>query len=394
MLSSARPDFSPPPGAKARSLGQLLAEVDSVEKQLTPSAPSRHNRLRTIKIFSYAAALIGIAFVGWLLLGGGIGQASASFGDMLRKLATITTVKYTVVTQMSGQEIARTDVTIASSPYRSRIVSSDGKTSITDRSIGKMLVFTPQTMQATLFSQPISKTAAGPLQDLLKINESDAHYAGMVTLDGIHASLYEIRDSEKLTQVWVDSQRNLPLRLQVTYQNEGRQTVMTLSGFEWNIPLPDSLFAMNVPAGYALVELDKEGTEASVVETLRSIATMNGGTFAANLETKTVLDLVLEYYKDPNGPPSVINAEPAHFSQTNYVDPRAKEALRNSKRASAFIKSVNSNGSWVYAGQGVKLGDHIPVCWWQPAGSSQYRVIYGDLQVMDVTSIDLPDRNK
>jgi len=42
-------------------------------------------------------------------------------------------------------------------------------------------------------------------------------------------------------------------------------------------------------------------------------------------------------------------------------------------------------------GEDVRLGDASKaVCWWKPAGSSVYRVVYGDLSIRDVAPGDLP----
>lgn len=56
-----------------------------------------------------------------------------------------------------------------------------------------------------------------------------------------------------------------------------------------------------------------------------------------------------------------------------------------------FVKRLPPGSDWQYVGEDVKLGAATQaVCWWQPAGSKTYRVIYGDLSIRDVEPKDLP----
>ena len=56
-----------------------------------------------------------------------------------------------------------------------------------------------------------------------------------------------------------------------------------------------------------------------------------------------------------------------------------------------FIVRLPENSDWQYVGEDVQLGDASKaVCWYKPAGSETYRVVYGDLSVKDVAPEDLP----
>ena len=60
-------------------------------------------------------------------------------------------------------------------------------------------------------------------------------------------------------------------------------------------------------------------------------------------------------------------------------------------RGMLFHQMLESQSKWHYTGASVRLGDaSTAVFWYQPQGSQDYRVIYGDLSVKDVAEADLP----
>ena len=59
-------------------------------------------------------------------------------------------------------------------------------------------------------------------------------------------------------------------------------------------------------------------------------------------------------------------------------------------RGLVFISQL-PGGTWRYAGQNVRFGDPaVPIFWYQPQGSTTWRVLYADLHAADVTAENLP----
>jgi hypothetical protein len=55
------------------------------------------------------------------------------------------------------------------------------------------------------------------------------------------------------------------------------------------------------------------------------------------------------------------------------------------------VSTTNAGGEFVYAGEGVKLGDKTtPVLWYKAKDAKTYRVIYGDLHVEDAETAPKP----
>jgi hypothetical protein len=60
-------------------------------------------------------------------------------------------------------------------------------------------------------------------------------------------------------------------------------------------------------------------------------------------------------------------------------------------RGGMFVQQLPPDSDWHYVGKDVKLGDaDTPVFWYRPKDSETYRVIYGDLNIKDVTPENLP----
>ena len=56
-----------------------------------------------------------------------------------------------------------------------------------------------------------------------------------------------------------------------------------------------------------------------------------------------------------------------------------------------FLKQMKPENDWHYAGEGVALGEaNTAIAWSKPLGADAYRVIYGDLTVLDAPVDRLP----
>lgn len=72
------------------------------------------------------------------------------------------------------------------------------------------------------------------------------------------------------------------------------------------------------------------------------------------------------------------------------------ETLRVVQSLTRFMMATRTlKGGFGYRSEGVKLGDADKILfWYRPEGAADYRVIYGDLHVSDVTEDGLPEKPK
>jgi len=196
-------------------------------------------------------------------------------------------------------------------------------------------------------------------------------------MDGREAVGLEVREANTQLTIWADVKTALPVRIEV---RQG-QSFTILKNIEFDVPVEDSLISMDVPAGYTLHEttLDMRGfSEQDFVEALRLWAQLV-------LDGKFPEDLRLE---DLMGQMRRIGEK---IDRLDVPGEQKMQLGLKLWRGYTFFHVVAHDGAYRYAGQGAKLGEAgRPVFWYQPQGSTTWRVIYADLSVRDAASEDLP----
>jgi hypothetical protein len=179
--------------------------------------------------------------------------------------------------------------------------------------------------------------------------------------------------------IWADVDTGLPMHVE---QNAG-QVHMIFKNIEFDLPMEDEMFSMEVPAGYTVqkpMTLDLQaGTEAKFIEGLRLIAdAFNDGLFPDSVSLDSHLKMMFEL----SGRSEAMNLP------EKEVQARAKKLTEYI----LFIRFFRGEGKWTYRGRGVMLGEaETPIFWYRPEKSETYRVIYGDLHVENVYPEDLPE---
>jgi hypothetical protein len=204
---------------------------------------------------------------------------------------------------------------------------------------------------------------------------------GRQQIDGRTLDGFRVHEDDAQTTVWIDPGTGELVRVELVFANApGMNTIM--SDFQFNVPLEDSLFAVTPPEGYAPVEVRADAstvTEGDFVEFLRFWSAWTRDTafppIVAGAEiAKVAVQMARE---DKFVGPCPPGYEPAKQQDIMY-------------RGLLFVAGLPAD-AWRYAGQNVAFGDPAtPIFWYQPAGSSTWRIIYADLHVVDATAEQLP----
>jgi len=192
--------------------------------------------------------------------------------------------------------------------------------------------------------------------------------------------------------VWADPKTNLPIQVKIVSRHKAeargpfQERTAILNGFQWDVELDESLFSLTPPLGYGM-----RPTEKDLIEALRLSAELSGGVFPSRFTTKALTRLVLER-TGKAAPPGSTYVTGHDKRITRSLDEASKTSYKALRRGATFAGlQVEANNDWHYAGASVKLGNKdVPVCWWRPAGSMKYRVVYGDLSIRDVDPRELP----
>jgi hypothetical protein len=382
LLSQIQPSVQSTNRA-AQRVRRVLAE----HKQ----APERKNIsiwriIMKSKITKLAAAAVVVvaALIGMHFIGNPFGS-NVTFAQVIGPILNAQTAVFDIIVGNEEDNNPVIHDMVMGSRIRRTMSNVPDVVSIIDLEKGKILVLTTPTKDAVyidlkgLPSIPnymdrlrnvITQLQDSPDFSVEELGEQDI--AGQ-KLIGFHAA------NPKLdVTIWADPRTALPVRIE---QMEGQMKVICRN-VQFDVPMDQSLFSMEVPEGYKLqqTELDLMGaTEQDFIEGLRVRAEVFGnGLFPESVAVE-------DYIKEA---PAIGKK----IGELGLSEKEQSELGMKLARHLLFIRFFKGEGEWRYAGKGVKLGDaNTPIFWYCPKDSQTYRVIYGDLRVEDVTPENLPE---
>ena len=256
--------------------------------------------------------------------------------------------------------------------------------SIIDLEASKILSLEPNSKVAVyvdLKNLPEIKNYMEHLRNLVTILEqtegTQIEYLDERDLDGRAAVGYHVTYPGGELYIWSDPATYVPFQIE---QYEGQITIIC-KDLQFDVPMDDSLFSMDVPEGYTMqqTQLDlSSGTEEAFILGLGLWAQYIGdGYYPEDVHVEAFIK---------NAPMMGHKLESSGLSEQEQM--KIGMALA---RHMLFIRFFRGEGEWVYNGKDVHWGDaEIPIFWYKPRGSETWRVIYGDLRVEDVAEADLP----
>jgi len=193
---------------------------------------------------------------------------------------------------------------------------------------------------------------------------------------------YIIEEEGMKKTVWIDVSNGELVQIDMEPLNiKGVQYIIT--DIKFNLPLDDKLFSFIPPEGYTPMKKDlyipkDKPSENDLINYLRFLSS---------------------YHKEKLFPPSINNVADyikhmKEFDKDKFEkEPEEKEKKEIQKAIQLgmqFVMLMKPENDWHYSGKGVKLGSaDRPIFWWRPDGAKNYRVIYGDLKIRDMTPEEL-----
>ena len=387
-LSEVGRSFKPQPdfekwcreNPKAIDALKLQAEKNKKESNLLERQLWRTIMKSKLTKLAAAAVIIIAAVIGLNFLGV-IGKSNIAWSDVIKPIFTAKTVKYDMVIGKEDSGAVITDM-VKGSRIR-RTLEGIPQAAIIDLASSKVMVLEEE-----------SKTAIYvDLKNLPSIPNYTEHLRNLITRLEEAPEFKVERLAEKLIDgkeaigflatcpgievvIWADAETGIPIRIE---QKETNLNVIC-KNCQFDLEMDDSLFSMDVPAGYTLQQmgLDLTGsTEEDFIAGLRFLAEVGDGFFPE--------DISIEYF--------VKNAIQIgeKIGASKIPDSEKLKAGEILGKFVTFLRFFKGEGQWHYAGNGVELGDATKaIFWYQPKDSQTWRVIYGDLSVKDVNEADLP----
>jgi outer membrane lipoprotein-sorting protein len=359
-------------------LGELLDAFE--ESKHNQAGASRVNIWRTIMQsritkFTAVAAVVAIAGIVWFQFLAGT-KAYAHVVEGLKKARTVVFTLITQSNQGSGETI-KTDVAYKE-PGHLRTTTVDGYIAIVDATSGKMISIIPQGGYTLGDLNSINK--AGSTSPLISIEamknlplKAD-EIIGEKEIDGIDCDGYRVTQGDLTTMVWINTKTGELVQIEHKYASAPGMNRI-IKNIQFDIELDDSLFSLTPPAGFKQIttELKSDGsgeTEETFINWLRWWA-------GANI--------------DETFPPMVAGTEIAKVIMNMGQQGKLKGEKVDTQMMFRAMLFVAQLPDWRYAGNGVKINTpDMPIFWYRPADSENYRVIYADLTVRELTADQLP----
>jgi len=337
-------------------------------------------RSRITKLAAAAAVLAVAGIMSVQLLTGT--KAYAQVVEVIKKARTVVFTQITQANQGSGETI-KTDIAYKE-PGLMRTTTVDGYIGIVDFTSGKMISIVPQggysignlnNLNTTGSESPLASIEA-----MKNLPEEADEELGAREIDGIDCDGYKVTQGDLTTIVWLDTKTGDLVQVEHKYASTPGMNRI-IRNIEFDINLEDSLFSLTPPAGFKQfgneLQSDRAGeTEETFINWLRWWA------------DATV---------DETFPPIVVGSEMAKVVMDMGQQGKLKEeAWKNADtqmmfQAMLFVSLLPDYSNWRYAGNGVKINTpDTPIFWYKPAGSEQYRVIYADLTVQELTEDQIP----
>ena len=332
-----------------------------------------------------AAAVIVVAvLLGFHFIGSPLGPG-VTFAQVIQPILNANTAVFDIVLGVEDANAPFLHDMVMGSRIRRTLSNAPGNVSVIDLQTGRILNLDESKKEAAyinltgLPSIPNYldgiKTLIGKLQDSATMVVEDL---GARERDGRKVVGFLARNPNVEITIWADAKTGLPVRI----EQKERQLQAVVKNVRFDVPMDESLFSMEVPAGYKQQEINLDllgSTETDFIEGLRVLAEVVGdGQFPDGVAVEDVVKQV-----------PVIGKK---FESLKASDEEKTALGIKIQKHLVFLRSFGGAGKWYYRGKGVKLGAaDKPIFWYRPRDSKTYRVIYGDLHVADVAPENLPE---
>ena len=337
------------------------------------------------RLIAFTAACLAIAAV-WLLVPGGQSTAQA-FNEIAEKLVGAKSARFQMEVIAEGQPKQKCkSYYLAPGKLRSEFELM-GMVNITDFEAKKMVMLNPIPKLAVVMNlkgEAESQKFQSQFEQLRKLlaKSGDAENAkyerlGEKEIDGHRAAGFRYDSPAATVTLWGDPATGYPVRIETIWSGIPR-TEVTMTDFEINVELQESLFDTKPPADYKVQALDidiAKPSEEGLVKALRMASEVGESAFPDSLDGARIMKLVIKY--------TMKGMKVGKQPKDEDVNRMMQETVAMGTGLQ-FVLDLPESADAHYAGKGVKRDTKDrPIFWYKPAGTDQYRVIFADLSVKD-----------
>ena len=188
-------------------------------------------------------------------------------------------------------------------------------------------------------------------------------------------------------RLWADVESELPVLMELEGTAGGGtiELKITLDQFEWNAPLTEEDFEPNIPDDYTVMaEVDLSANEQTLIKGLGRFAVVTGGTYPTSLDVMTSMQEVqVAFIVERRKQGVSMEQEPTKEEMDNIL------AIQGGTMYYAELMKEDCDLAW-YGDKVTAEFPHAVLMRWRCEGEN-YRVIFADLSVREVTPQELAD---
>jgi outer membrane lipoprotein-sorting protein len=381
--------------AHRETVRQKMLSIFNETNQQSQTQTTPHGVIRRIIMKSpitklaVAAVIIIAVLIGLHYFGDSINVTGSAYAEVVERLQKARTLTYIVESNTGIEGMSGMTGEIAfKEPGYMRMAVAGGYVSIIDSIQGKGITILPpkkkfiEIKMSNLQNDPTQQNI-NVIEKLRSLPERADEELGTSEIDGREVQGFRITEEGLINTVWIDIQTRELFLVEMEFLNAPGMSG-TMSDFQFNVELDDSLFNITPPDGYTRLEIQvdtDEVSEENLIEFLRLWTTwVKDGRFPPTLDPTELAKSSMEMVK---------KGEFIDEDQTSEQEQLDKSLKMT--RGLMFLLKMSPDSNWHYAGENVKFGEaSTPIFWYRPEGSDTYRVIYGDLSVKDATQENLP----
>ena len=400
-LSALRPSHSvtASPGLRMQILHKV-AQADQRNQNLRLEAGQKESIIMSILRSSFshkirwAISAVAVVLIVAFVIGLNPFERSSAgvYAAVVEQLKKARTMVYKMTSNGQAPMPSMTTEISYKEPGRMRMVMGIGDAKgygVADYEQKKAISVIPSQkkyMEMDLSKMPSSKLAMGAIEEMQNLPNRAPEIPGEKVVNGHTCTGFQITEKGLNKTMWVDASTHELVMMEGDFVNSpGLKMVVT--DFKFDIDLDDSLFDMSPPAGYQKLNINvptQESTENDLITFLRWWATkLADGQLPDSLSIQEFGKNMKELMKSGKIKPS--------DEDKNLTEEQRMQKTLQMTHGMMFVMTMKPENDWHYAGKGVKLGEaEKAIFWYRPTSSQNYRVIYGDLSVREVTPDKLP----
>ena len=257
LLSATEPDLTMPDASKARTLAALTGRRARKRSRLR-LVLGKGRKMTRSRITRYGTGAVAAAFV-LFVVGiwsvGGNGSAVA-FGKALERIRAARTLTYRAIVE-TGDKAPLIVHYIFMEPGHVRVSEENGRVWILDSEKRESLALDPKKKTAIHVEEMAQSVSAHDVIEGIKnLRGGTEEQLGTRDFDGRKALGFRVHKDDRDYSVWVDSRTGLPVRIETETGagtgGNGLKARITLTDFQFDAELDESLFSLKFPKGYSV----------------------------------------------------------------------------------------------------------------------------------------------